>query len=120
MGIWLLEFCGGTHVLRTGDIGVFKLIQEGSVSEGVRRVAALTGDVAVVRSHEDSRLLAAIGQELRVRPEEVLERIARLQEEIKELARRNKEAMSKALPTWEQLKGQAQAVGDVKLEAPAI
>ena len=120
MGTWSLEFCGGTHVLRTGDIGVFKLIQEGSVSEGVRRVAALTGDVAVVRSHEDSRLLAAIGQELRVRPEEVLERIARLQEEIKELARRNKEAMSKALPTWEQLKGQAQAVGDVKLVAAHV
>ena len=120
MGDFSLEFCGGTHVSRTGDIGLFKIVQEGSVSEGVRRVSALTGDTAVVRAQEDARILATLAQELRVRPEEVPERLARLQEEIKELSRKNKEAMARALPSWDELRAKATAVGDVKLVAAHV
>jgi alanyl-tRNA synthetase len=111
------EFCGGTHVDRTGDIGAFKLVQEAPLQAGVRRIVALTGGEAVVRSHQDTRLLQTIAHELRARPEEILERVRKLQDEIKELQKKNKAAASQALPSWKELERQAVDVGGAKLLA---
>src|SRR5690606_22101293 len=77
-------------------------------------------DPAVARAYQDTLLLAQIAQALKAKPEEVLERIARLQDEVKELHRKNKEALAKALPSWEQLAPQATDVDGVKLLAAVV
>ena len=113
VGDFSVELCGGTHVDRTGDIGLFKIVQEGSVSEGVRRLNAYTGEVAVAKSHEDSALLGRLAQELKAKPDELVERLRRMQEEIRELHKKNREALTRRLPTWEELKATAQKKKDV-------
>jgi len=62
------EFCGGTHVARTGDIGVFKLYSEGGVAAGIRRVEATTGATALAMMNGQLRELHEVARELRAQP----------------------------------------------------
>ncbi len=72
------ELCGGTHVTRTGDIGVFKIVSESSISAGVRRIEAITGEVAVSNFQESSDALHRIAGMLRVSEPELVEHVERL------------------------------------------
>ncbi|HEX7692957.1 MAG TPA: alanine--tRNA ligase, partial [Sphingomonas sp.] len=90
--IYSLELCGGTHVNATGDIGLFKLVSEGAVSSGVRRVEALTGEAArayLASRDEKLRETAAV---LKATPDEVPARVAALVEERRRLERELAEA----------------------------
>ncbi|WP_066583199.1 alanine--tRNA ligase [Sphingomonas pruni] len=90
--IYSLELCGGTHVNATGDIGLFKLVSEGAVSSGVRRVEALTGEAArayLAGRDEKLRETAAV---LKATPDEVPARVAALVEERRRLERELAEA----------------------------
>ncbi|MEO1458539.1 MAG: alanine--tRNA ligase, partial [Pseudomonadota bacterium] len=69
-----LELCGGTHVRRTGEIGVFKIVGEGASSAGIRRVEALTGAAALAHIAEREAALEAVAGTLRVRPAEAADR----------------------------------------------
>ena len=82
------EFCGGTHLERTGQVGLFKIVSEESTAKGVRRVTALTGTAAVAHVQRQDAMLHAASQLLRCRPEELPDRLAAMQKEIKELKKR--------------------------------
>jgi alanyl-tRNA synthetase len=72
------ELCGGTHVTRTGDIGVFKVVSESSISAGVRRIEAITGEGAVTQFQNSSEALHRIAGILRVAEAELIEHVDRL------------------------------------------
>jgi alanyl-tRNA synthetase len=72
------ELCGGTHVTRTGDIGVFKIVSESSISAGVRRIEAITGEGAMTHFQTSSEALHRIAGILRVAEPELIEHVDRL------------------------------------------
>ncbi|MDA0787734.1 MAG: alanine--tRNA ligase, partial [Proteobacteria bacterium] len=82
-----VELCGGTHVRRTGDIGLIKIVAESAVSAGVRRIEALTGPDARAYLETQNRLLHETADILRTTPDAVPERVAQLLEERKKLER---------------------------------
>ncbi|NUF28182.1 alanine--tRNA ligase [Gilliamella sp. ESL0254] len=95
MGDFSIELCGGTHVDRTGDIGLFKIITESSIASGVRRIEATSGQNAIDLIHNESNLLTEIGQLVKSDKSTVITRIEQLLDQTKLLER-----------TIEQLKAQ--------------
>src|SRR5713226_5887796 len=87
-----VELCGGTHVRRTGDIGLFKIVGESSVASGVRRIEALTGAVAEAYLAGEEELLRQSAAVLRTSPAEIPTRLARLLDEHRRLERELAEA----------------------------
>ena len=81
------ELCGGTHVARTGDIGLFKIVAEGGVAAGVRRVEAVTGDNALAYLQQVEGTLGGVAQALKVTPAEAPARVAAVLEQVRALER---------------------------------
>jgi alanyl-tRNA synthetase len=81
------ELCGGTHVQRTGDIGVFSIVAEGGVAAGVRRVEAVTGDVALGYMQDMETALGGIAGTLKVLPGEVPARVNTMLDQMRQLER---------------------------------
>ena len=85
------ELCGGTHVTRTGDIGFFKVVAEGGVAAGIRRIEATTGDRALAYVQAQEQKLASAAAALRSSPQEVGQKITQILDNVrsleKELAR---------------------------------
>jgi alanyl-tRNA synthetase len=79
------ELCGGTHVQRTGDIGLFKIVAEGGVAAGVRRVEAVTGDNALAYLQQVESTLGGVAGALKVTPAEVPARVAAVLEQVRGL-----------------------------------
>jgi alanyl-tRNA synthetase len=86
------ELCGGTHVRRTGDIGLFKIVSESAVAAGVRRIEVVTGEAAEAHVAEEERLLKESAAALKVPPAEVPARLAALLDERRKLERELGEA----------------------------
>jgi alanyl-tRNA synthetase len=84
---WSVELCGGTHVARTGDIGLVSVASESAVAAGVRRIEALTAEGARKRARADAQALASAANALRVAPGEVVDRISSLQESLRKAER---------------------------------
>ncbi len=115
------ELCGGTHVHRTGDIGLFKIVVEGGVAAGIRRVEAITGDNAVRYVQElDARVNEAAAA-LKAQPSELTQRIAQVQDQVKSLEKELGALKSKlASSQGDELAQQAVEVGGVHVLAATL
>ena len=92
---WSIELCGGTHVRRTGDIGLLRVTVETAVSAGVRRIEAVTGEAALALIAENDRRLAETAAILKAPPSEIAERVAALIEDRRRLERQVAELQKK-------------------------
>ncbi|MDD5011413.1 MAG: alanine--tRNA ligase [Phycisphaerae bacterium] len=114
------EFCGGTHIDNTGKIAGFKIIKEESISAGVRRITALTGDALLDYLANQSDINAQLCQILKVKTEELPVRLNKLLDENKKLAKQLKSAPAQTggtnfLDKARQLLAQAETVGTTVL-----
>ncbi|MCK1512104.1 alanine--tRNA ligase [Bradyrhizobium sp. 190] len=122
---WSVELCGGTHVRRTGDIGLISVTGESAVASGVRRIEALTGRHARKHANDTMALAKTAAAELRTSIEDVPARIASLVEERKKLERdlsdaRKKLAMGGGVTNGGAAAGGVREAGGVKLLARAV
>ncbi|SPA45001.1 alanine--tRNA ligase [Cupriavidus taiwanensis] len=115
------ELCGGTHVHRTGDIGLFKIVMEGGVAAGIRRVEAITGDNAL---HYLQGLDAKLNQAaavLKAQPSELVPRIGQVQDQVRALEKELERLKSKlAASQGDELAAQAVDVNGLKVLAAQL
>ncbi len=115
------ELCGGTHVARTGDIGLFKIVSEGGVAAGVRRVEAVAGSVAFDYVQSLDRRLSHAAELLKSQPADVENKILQLLENVKTLEKQLGTMKSKlAASQGDELLSQTVEVGGVKVLATKL
>ena len=96
VGDWARELCGGTHALRSGQLGVVKLLGESSIGSGVRRVEALVGGDAYRFLAREHVLVAQLSEALKVRPEQLPERVDDLLDRLRVAEKRDREGPARA------------------------
>ncbi len=115
------ELCGGTHTKRTGDIGLFKIVSEGSVAAGVRRIEALTGKAAIDYTQEASRTLHILAQMLKTKPEELTERFEKVVTQLKSMEKEVAALKAKtAAKTSDRLLSEIKTVNGVSVLAQEV
>ncbi|MBU1211697.1 MAG: alanine--tRNA ligase, partial [Alphaproteobacteria bacterium] len=124
---WSLELCGGTHVRRTGDIGVIHIVGESASAGGIRRIEALTADNARAYLAEQDERLCEVAGVLRTRPEDVVDRVRALMDEKKILERQLADAKRQVALAGAGSRGAEsgdrnliKSIGDVKLFARTV
>jgi alanyl-tRNA synthetase len=121
LGEFSMELCGGTHVARAGDIGLFKIVSEGGVAAGVRRIEALAGAAANAYVDQHERELRAAAGLLRGRPDELVSKVGDALERIKQLERENRQLRDKlASGAGTDVAAGAVDVGGIKVVAAQI
>ncbi|MFZ6722704.1 alanine--tRNA ligase [Undibacterium sp. Ji49W] len=115
------ELCGGTHVSRTGDIGLFKIVAEGGVAAGIRRVEAVTGEVALTLVQNLNSRINEAAVALKTQPEELTLRIGQVQDHVKALEKELATLKSKmASSQGDELVNQAVDVKGIKVLAATL
>ena len=115
------ELCGGTHVSRTGDIGLFKITSESGVAAGVRRVEATTGEGALKRINAQQNLISQLASELKAPVAEVASKVAQLADYAKSLEKELARLKSKlASSQGDDLATQALEVSGIKVLAATL
>jgi alanyl-tRNA synthetase len=115
------ELCGGTHVKRTGDIGLFKIVAESGVAAGVRRIEAVTGESALAYIQEREAQLQNVADAVKAHPQEAAARIMQILENVKQLERELRRMKSKlASSQGSDLSEQVREVKGVKVLAVCL
>jgi alanyl-tRNA synthetase len=115
------ELCGGTHVARTGDIGICKIVYEGSISAGVRRIEAITGEGALRRFQDEQAQLARLASILHASSPELVEHVEKLLSREKSLENELQQLKQKAAQAEAgQLDSQARDIKGVKVLAASV
>jgi len=111
-----IELCGGTHVARTGDIGGFKILSEGGVAAGVRRIEAATGMLALAHTQKLEQTLAATAALVKGGPTQVVDKVERMVARQKELQREIDQLKRQLVSGGSgDLTAQARQIGDVQV-----
>ncbi|HEY6384905.1 MAG TPA: alanine--tRNA ligase [Candidatus Acidoferrum sp.] len=120
-GFYSKELCGGTHVHRIGDIGVLKIVSEGSVAAGVRRIEAVTGIGALEHYEKQAQILSEVASRLNTSEDSVLATVEKLSAAVKQLEKELEGQKRKgALGQLDQLATQVQTIKGVKLIAGEV
>jgi alanyl-tRNA synthetase len=120
-GFYSKELCGGTHVHRIGDIGVLKIVSEGSVAAGVRRIEAVTGIGALEHYEKQAQILAQVASKLNTSEDSVVATVEKLSTTVKQLEKELEGQKRKgALGQLDQLAAQVQTIKGVKLVAAEV
>ena len=120
-GFYSKELCGGTHVHRIGDIGVLKIVSEGSVAAGVRRIEAVTGIGALEHYEKQTQILSQVASRLNTSEDSVLATVEKLSNTVKQLEKELEGQKRKgALGQLDQLASQVQTIKGVKLIAAEV
>jgi alanyl-tRNA synthetase len=114
------ELCGGTHVRRSGDIGLFKITSESSIASGVRRIVALTGSGALAWVRELEHEMRRAAEVLRTSPKELVKRVEATQKRLKELERRAETVELTTGPGAGDVLSQVREVNGIKVLATRV
>jgi len=121
MGDFSMELCGGTHVARSGDIGIFKIVSEGGVAAGVRRIEAITAAGALDYVEHTDQLVKDVAGLLRGTREDVKTKVTDALERIRQLEKENRELRNKlASGQGTDLSAGARDIAGVKLVAAQV
>ena len=120
MGEFSMELCGGTHVARTGDIGIFKIVSEGGVAAGVRRIEAITAEGALDYVEQTDQLVKEVAGLVRGSRDDVKAKVADALERIRQLEKENRQLKDKlASGQGTDLSAGARDIAGVKLRRRA-
>lgn len=121
MGEFSTELCGGTHVSRSGDIGLFKIVSESGVAAGIRRIEAVTGPAALAVTQAQQRQIMEAAALLKAPPQELQQKIAQIVDNVKNLEKELDRLKSRlAAAQGDDLVSQATAVGNAKVLAAML
>jgi alanyl-tRNA synthetase len=115
-----VELCGGTHVSRTGDIGLFKIVSETAIASGVRRIEALTGAAAEAYLAEEEGFLRRAAAALRTSPAELPARIGTLVDERRRLERELAEARRALASAGPAAKSDGKRIGEIAFDGRVV
>jgi alanyl-tRNA synthetase len=116
-----VELCGGTHVRRSGDIGLFKIVSDSSIASGVRRIVALSGSGALAYVRDLEREVQKASELLKSSPKELVKRIDALQKRVRELERKLEQVAAQSTSvTSKDLLDQAKEINGIRVVATRV
>lgn len=115
-----VELCGGTHVGRTGDIALFKILSEAAVAAGVRRIEALTGEAALNHVNSEEKLLLDVAEVMKVKPKDLANRLLVLVEERRDLEREIQKLRQQLATGGGDASQDVKQVGDIRFAAKKL